>query len=293
MRSHLLHLSFKKYSSMLKKFIFLGAFSCLLIAADAQQLRTPAPSTAQTIKQELGIGSVELSYSRPNAKGRKVFGDLVPFGAVWRTGANAATTLTFSDDVIIGGTKVPAGKYGLLSIPTPSEWTLILTKQTDVTSPAAYKPESDVVRVKARTVPLSAPAETFSMQFANVKPNGADLQLMWENTSVSLPIMMDVDTKVMAQINNLMNRDNRPYFQAAMYYLESGKDLNQAITWFDKAVEQSPDAFWIHHQRANALAKLGRKEDARKAANKSIELAQKAQNMDYVRLNEKLLSDLK
>ena len=134
---------------MLKKLVLLGAFSALLIAADAQQLRTPAPSTAQTIKQELGIGTVELSYSRPNARNRKIFGDLVPFNAVWRTGANGATTLTFSDEVTIGGTKVPAGKYGLLSIPAANEWTLILTKQTDVTSPAAYKQESDVVRVKA------------------------------------------------------------------------------------------------------------------------------------------------
>lgn len=278
---------------MLKKLIFMGAFSCLMIAADAQQLRTPAPSTTQTIKQELGIGSVELSYSRPSARSRKVFGELVPFNAVWRTGANAATTLTFSDEVTIGGTKVPAGKYGLLSIPAANEWTLIITKQTDVTSPAAYKQENDVVRVKAPVVKTALPVETFTMQFANIKPAAADLQIMWENTVVSLPISMDVDSKVMAQINGLMNRDNRPYFQAAMYYMETGRDMNQALAWFDKAVEQNPDAFWIHHQRANALAKLGKKEEARKAANKSIELARKAQNMDYVRLNENLLNTLK
>ena len=104
---------------------------------------------------------------------------------------------------------------------------------------------------------------------------------------------MDVDGKVMAQINNMMSRDSRPYFQAAMYYMETGRDMNQALAWFDKAVEQTPDAFWIHHQRAAALAKMGKKEDARKAANKSIELARKAQNMDYVRLNENLLNTLK
>lgn len=278
---------------MIKKLLFISAFAFITGTAAAQQLRTPAPSTTQTIKQELGLGSVELSYSRPNARGRKIFGDLVPYGAVWRTGANGATTLTFSDDVMIGGTKLPAGKYGLLSIPASGEWTFIVTRQTDVTSPAAYKQDQDVVRVKATPKTLPAPVETLTMQFASVKPNGAELQLMWDNTAVALPITMDVESKVMAQIDNLMNKDNRPYFQAAMYYMETGKDMNQALSWFDKAVAQNPDAFWIHHQRANALAKMGRKDDARQAANKSIELAKKAQNGDYVRLNEKLLADLK
>ncbi|WP_132055233.1 DUF2911 domain-containing protein [Pseudocnuella soli] len=278
---------------MLKKLAFFSAFSCLMIAADAQQLRTPAPSTAQTIKQELGIGSVELSYSRPNARSRKVFGDLVPYNAVWRTGANNATTLTFSDEVVVNGTKIPAGKYGLLSIPTPKEWELIITKQTDVTSPAAYKKESDVVRVKVPVKSTASPVETFTIQFANVKPASADLQISWENSVVTLPITMDVDSKVMAQINTAMTGEKPPYFQAAMYYMETGRDMKQAIQWFDKAAEQNPEAFWIHHQRAAALAKAGRKEDARKAANTSIELARKAQNMDYVRLNENLLNTLK
>lgn len=278
---------------MLRKLVFFSAFSCLMIAADAQQLRTPAPSTSQTIKQELGIGAVELSYSRPSARNRKVFGDLVPYGAIWRTGANNATTLTFTEEMMINGTKIPAGKYGLLSIPTPREWELIITKQTDVTSPAAYKKENDLVRVKVPVQATASPVETFTIQFANIKPASADLQISWENALVSLPITMDVDSRVMAQINNMMSRDSRPYFQAAMYYMETGRDMNQAIQWFDKAAEQNPDAFWIHHQRAAALAKAGRKEDARKAANTSIELARKAQNMDYVRLNENLLNTLK
>jgi tetratricopeptide (TPR) repeat protein len=135
--------------------------------------------------------------------------------------------------------------------------------------------------------------ETFTMQFANIKPTSVDLQLLWENTAVSLPITTDVETKVMAQIDNLMNKDNRPYFGAAMYYMDNGKDLNQAMVWFDKAVELNPKAFWIHHQRANALAKLGKKEEAKAAANKSMQLAKEAQNDDYVKLNEKLLAEIK
>lgn len=278
---------------MLKKLLLCGSLSLILMASEAQPLRTPAPSPTQTIRQEFGIGNIELSYSRPGMKGRKIYGDLVPFGNVWRTGANQATTLTFSEEVTISGTKVPAGKYGLVSIPGRDNWTLILTKQLDVTSPAAYKQENDVVRVTVKPSRLDNAVETFTMQFANIKPSSTDLQIMWDNTLVSLPITMDVDSKVMAQINNAMNKDNRPYFASAMYYLESGKDLNQALTWFDKALEQNPNAFWIHHQRANALAKLGKKQEAKVAANRSIELAKEAKNDDYVKLNEKLLADLK
>lgn len=263
------------------------------VAVEAQTIRTPQPSPAQTIKQEFGIGTIELSYSRPGIKGRKIYSDLAPSGQVWRTGTNSATTLTFSDEVMIGGTKVAPGKYGLLSIPDKEAWTLILTKQTDVTSPAAYKQESDVVRVTAKPMKLDQPMETFTMQFANVKPSSVELHLMWDKVAVSLPITADLDSKIMAQIDGAMNRDTKPYFASAMYYLENGKDLNKALSWFDKAVEQNPKAFWMHHQRANALAKLGKKEEARTAANKSIELAKEAKNDDYVRMNEKLLADLK
>ncbi|MEP7110802.1 MAG: DUF2911 domain-containing protein [Ferruginibacter sp.] len=259
----------------------------------AQSLTTPQPSTTQTIKQNFGLSSIELSYSRPNVKGRKVMGELVPFGKVWRTGANQATTLTFGDEVTIGGKKIPAGKYGFVTIPDKDNWTLIITKQLDVTSPSAYKEENDLVRVNAKPMMTKDKVETFTMQFDNVKASSCELNMLWENTAVKLPISADVETKVMAQINNIMTGDNRPYFSAAMYYMDNGKDLNQALTWFDKAAEKEPDAFWIHHQRANCLAKLGKKQDAIAAATKSMELATTAKNTDYVKLNEDLIKTLK
>lgn len=277
----------------MKKFFVTVLLTGSLFASQAQAIKTPAPSTAQTIKQEFGLSTVELSYSRPNAKGRTIFGDLVPNNAVWRTGANGATTLTLSDEVIIGGKKIPAGKYGLLSIPNTGSWTFIITKQTDVTSPAAYKQDQDVVRVTATPVDMPFDTETFTMQFMNVKPNSMDLLVLWEKTAVFLPISADIESKVMAQIDNALNKDNKPYFQAAMYYLENNKDLNKANEWLDKAVQQSPSAFWVWHQKANCLARLGKKQEAIAAANKSIELAKAAKNSDYVSLNEKLLSTLK
>ena len=275
---------------MRKLFITAIAVSTLFIA-DAQ-LKTPAPSPTQTIKQDFGISSIELSYSRPGMKGRKIFGDLVPFGKVWRTGANNATTLTFGDDISIGSTTIPAGKYGFFTIPDKDKWTLIISKQLDVTSPTAYKPDQDVLRFMVEPTKMKDAIETFTMQFANVKPNSCELQIMWENTLVVLPVSTDVETTVMKQIDQLMNKDNKPYYNAALYYMDNGKDLNQALAWFDKAIEQQPDAFWVYHQRANCLAKLGKKDEAKAAAEKSKALAITAKNDDYVTLNNKLLAEL-
>ncbi|TMI83770.1 MAG: DUF2911 domain-containing protein [Bacteroidetes bacterium] len=277
----------------MRKLILCAVTAAVCFSSKAQTLKTPLPSPPQTIKQDFGISSIELSYSRPGVKNRKIFGELVPYGKVWRTGANSATTINFADDVTIGGTKIPAGKYGILTIPSLENWTIIVTKQTEVTNPADYKQESDMVRVNVKPIGLKDKVETFTMQFINVKPSACELQMMWENTVVVLPISSDVESVVMKQIDDEMNKDNRPYFQAALYYLNNGKDLNQAVAWFDKAIEQQPDGFWIYHQRANALAKLGKKNEAKASAQKSIELAKVAKNDDYVRLNEELLKTLK
>ena len=269
--------------------IILIAFSCTTFA---QELKTPQPSPTAYIKQNFGLSQIEISYSRPGVKGRKIFGDLVPYGKVWRTGANSATTITFGDDVTIGDKKVPAGNYGLLTIPGENEWTIIITKQTDVTSPAAYKQDQDVVRVTAKPYQLPFSIETFTIGLGEITGDSCKLELIWDNVYVNVPITTDVDSKVMNQIKDVMQSDNRPYFQAALYYIENGKDLNQAVTWLDKAIAQNPDGFYIYYQKARALAKLGKKQDALAASNKSIELAKTAKNDDYVALNEKLQKSL-
>jgi hypothetical protein len=278
----------------MKKILLSLAFAgCLYLPEMAQTIKTPLPSAPQYVKQDFGLSSIELSYSRPDIRGRKIFGDLVPYGKVWRTGANQATTLTFGDPVTIGGTKIPAGKYGLLSIPGADEWTLIISHQTDVTNPAAYKQDQDVVRVTAKPYELPFPLETFTILFANVTANTCDLQLIWENTVITLPIITDIDTRIMAEIDNAMNKDNHPYYSAAFYYLENGKDLNKALEWFDKAIAQDPTAYFVVYQKARCLAKMGKKQDAVATAKQSEELAKKANNADYVALNEKLIASLK
>ena len=262
-------------------------------AAFSQDLKVPAPSPSTTVKQDFGISSVELSYSRPGVKGRKIFGDLVPYDKVWRTGANSPTVITFGDDVTIGGTKVPAGKYGLLTIPGQQEWTVIISKSTEVSSPSAYKEADDVVRVKVKPEEMPFPIETFTILFNNIKPTSMDAVILWDKLAVPFTITTEIDSKVSAQIDQLMKSSKPPYFQAAMYYLENGKDLDKAVAWMDKAIQENPKAFWVYHNKANALAKLGKKKEAIEAANKSIELAKEARNDDYVQLNEKLLATLK
>lgn len=275
----------------MKKLLSTIFIATIALAATAQ-LKTPAPSPTQTIKQDFGMSSVELIYSRPAMKGRKVFGDLVPWNKVWRTGANNATRLKFNDDVMIGGQALKAGEYALYTVPAENEWEIIINKGS-ANWGTNYKMEDDVFRVKVKPVKLNEAVETFTMQFANVKPTSTDLQIMWDRTAVSVPITTDIDKKIMAQINDAMNKDSRPYFQSAMYYMETGKDLNQAIQWFDKGIELNPKAFWMYHQKANALAKQGKKAEARAVATRSIELAREAKNDDYVALNEKLIATLK
>jgi hypothetical protein len=278
----------------MKKLFGLSALVLLFfINSSAQQLRTPAPSPPQFVKQDFGLSTIELSYSRPGVKGRTIFGDLVPFGKVWRTGANSATTLTFGDDVTIGGTKISAGKYGLLTIPGATEWTFIITKQLDVTNPSAYKQDQDVVRVTAQPETLPFSVENFTIVFDNMTNSSCNLIMLWDKTAVALPIKTEVDSKIMAQIDETFNKDGKPYFGAAMYYLDNGKDLNKALDWFNRAIEQNPDGYFIYYQKARCQAKLGKKQDAITTAQKGIELAKVAKNEDYVALNEKLIASLK
>jgi tetratricopeptide (TPR) repeat protein len=276
---------------MFNKFVLFSFFCFAVVCADAQTIKTPQPSPTQTLKQDFGISSIDLIYSRPGMKGRKIFGDLVPYGKVWRTGANSATRIKFSDDVTIGGQLLKAGEYAIYTVPGEKEWEFIINKGS-ANWGTEYKQEDDIMRVKATPVKLDQTIESFTMQFANIKANSADLQLMWDKTMVAVPITTDIDKKIMAQIDAAMNKDNRPYFQAAMYYLETGKDLNQALVWFDKAIEQNQTAYWIYHQKANTLAKLGKKSEAKTTAQKSMDLAKTANNADYVKLNEKLIASL-
>jgi hypothetical protein len=276
----------------MKKILLIATAMFALLFTNAQTLTTPQPSPTQTVKQNFSLGAIELNYSRPAKKDRKIMGDLVPFGKVWRTGANAATTLTFSDDVSIGGKEVKAGKYGLLTIPGADKWIIIITKDITVNQPSLYKQENDVVRVEVKPVTTPFTIENFTINFADITGNSCNIELMWENTYLQFPVSAGTDAKVMAQIDNLMNKDNKPYFNAASYYYDNGKDLTQALSWVNKALETNKEAFWMYMLKARILKKTGDKAGSKAAATLCKEYATTAKNDDYVKMATELIAGL-
>jgi len=268
------------------------ALSLSTFVVQAQTLKTPAPSSSQTVKQGFGLGDITIDYSRPSVKGRVVFGDLVPYGKTWRTGANAATKITFSDDVKIEGKDVKAGTYAIYTVPNKDTWDFIL--YSDLTlggNTSGYKPENEVLRVTVKPVSLSHKIETFTISLADVTATSTTLELLWDKTLVPVKITTEIDAKVMKNIETSMAVDSRPYFQAANYYYENDKDLNQALIWVNKAVEQNPNAFWVMMLKARIEYKLNDTKSAIATAEKTVALATTAKNDDYVKMGNQLIAD--
>lgn len=269
-------------------------FSVSTLVSQAQTLKTPAPSSSQTIKQAFGLGDITIDYSRPSVKGRTVFGDLVPYGKMWRTGANAATKITFSDDVKFEGKDVKAGTYAIYTIPNKDSWEVILYSDlTMAGNTSNYKTENEVVRVVVTPTALSKSVETFTINLSDVTATSTTLEFIWEKTSVPVKITTEIDSKVMKNIETVMAVDSRPYFQAANYYYENNKDLNQALIWVNKAVEQNPKAFWVTMLKARIELKLNDKKAAIATAEKTVALATEAKNDDYVKMANDLIAEAK
>jgi len=275
---------------MKKLSVLFAALSILigLSTASAQGLKLPQASSGQTIIQDFGLGKITLNYSRPNAKGRKIFGELVPYNAVWRTGANSATTIQFTDDVELEGHKLAGGEYGLFTVPGKDEWTIVINKTAKQWGAYNYKAEDDVLRFKVKPTETHDLTETFTIQFLNVLPASCDLQLAWEHTAVKIHLTTDVDSKVMASIDEAMKGDKKPYSAAAQYYYDNNKDQKKALEWIteaEKANEKSPS---IKLWKARILLKLGDKKAALATAQEGAKLAREQKNEEYTRLNEEL-----
>lgn len=261
--------------------------------ADTAKLEFPAPSPQCTLKQRVGLTDIEVTYSRPGLKGREVFGSMIPYGKVWRTGANAATKMVFSTDVKIDGHKIPAGTYALMTIPGKDEWTVIINKGSDQWGTYKYDEKNDLVRFTVKPVSTPSPVETMTIEFDNFKDESADIKLVWDKVKVPMKLEVSYIDKLTKQIETEMASDkkDKPYFQAANFWFNHEKDLQQAKKWVDAAVAER-DAFYIVHLQAKILAKLGDKTAALAAAKHSLELANKANDLAYVKLNESLIKTL-
>lgn len=276
-----------------KAMLLLALTVALSTDIQAQGLKIPQASTSQTITQNFGLGKITLNYSRPNVKGRKIFGAMEPYGSVWRTGANSATVISFTEPVKIGGKELAAGEYGLFTIPGKDEWTVIFNKGAKQWGSYEYKESDDALRVKVKPVNLKDKVETFTIQFADVYPTTAKLQLMWENTSVNVELTTEVDATVMASIDEAMKGDKKPYFAAAQYYYSNGKDLNKALEWVNAAEEADGKAPWIKLWKGRIQLKMGDKAGAAKTAAAGLQLATEIKNPEYVRLHTELLNETK
>jgi len=257
------------------------------------QIRTPAASPLSEVKQTVGLTDVTVVYSRPSMKDRKIFGadGIVPYGKIWRTAANAATKITFSDDVTIGGTKLAKGTYAILSIPGADKWT-VMFYTFEGAGFGSYVEKTPDASYEAKPVKTGKAVETFTIDINHLRNTSAHIEISWENTSVSVPFEVEVDSKVMADINKVMGGPTAGELTAAAaYYHESGKDLEQALAWIEKANGMGQARYWNVRRQAMILGDLKRYDDAIKAAQQSIALAKEAGDDDYVRMNEKSIAE--
>jgi tetratricopeptide (TPR) repeat protein len=279
------------------KKIIVALFAIIGLNVQAQ-IKMPAASPTQTLSQDFGLGKIEITYSRPGLKGRSAFGNaslLAPIGIVWRTGANAATKVTFSDPVTIGNKVLAAGAYGLFTIPGEKEWTIIFNTNSKGWGSFDYKEAEDVVRLKVPVEKTSNTTETFTINVENIASESATISLKWANTLVNIPVKTDIKPTVRKQIEESMKGANvtaNTYQAAANFYYEMDKDYDKALVYVDKAINSNAKAYWLFLLKAKVQKELGDKKGAKLSAETCIKLAEAEKNADYVRSGNDLLKSL-
>jgi tetratricopeptide (TPR) repeat protein len=279
----------------MKHFFLSVLFIAAAMVNTAQgQLKLPALSPTAKLSQEFSISSIEISYSRPSMRGRKIFGDVVPYGKVWRTGANAATKIKIGEDMEIAGQKIKAGEYALYTIPGKEKWEVILNNGTGNWGADGYSKDDDVARFTVRSSVAEEVCQTFSINITDITFSTCKIELVWERTKIVLPVVARNQDKIAANIDKAISHPPTvPYFQAANYYFETEQKLDVAKMYVDKALDQDPKAFYMWYLKARIEKKLGHNEDAIAAAKKSIETAKGSANEgEYTRNNQKLMDEI-
>ena len=272
---------------------FAAAISIYSLPAGAQGLKLPAPSPLQIVKQAFALSEITIEYSRPGAKNRVVYGDVVPFGKIWRTGANASTKVAFAEDVKVEGTAVASGTYALYTIPNKDNWEIIFYKDLKLGGNVdEFKKENELFRFTVKPTPLNDFVETFMINFSAITSTSCVMQLDWEKTRVSFNITADIDARVMKNIESSLATDSRPYFQAATYFYDTNKDLAKAGMWVDKAIENNPKAYYMVMLKAKIQAKQNDKKGAIETAKKVVVMATEEKDDAYVKQAQKLIAEL-
>ncbi|MBK9272554.1 MAG: DUF2911 domain-containing protein [Saprospiraceae bacterium] len=274
----------------MKKVLYLIVF-CLTIDLNAQ-IQTPSASPLAKLEQKFGLGSISLEYSRPSMKNRVVFGDLVPFGKMWRTGANKATKITFTDDVSIEGKPLAKGTYALYSIPGEASWDIVFYSDWDLSGvPRNYDVTKEALKISAIPELLTTTVETFTIDFNDIRNDAINLVITWENTMVSVKIKTDIDSKVLQTIDKVLAGPSpNDYYAAARYYFDAGKDLNIALAWIQKSNAAEPQ-YWKLRLESLILARLERRAEAIQIAKRSLEMATAAGDDNYIKMNNESIAE--
>ena len=258
------------------------------------QVQTPAPSPSSKVEQKVGLTDITLDYSRPGVKGRTVFGDLVPFGKVWRAGANARTKITFSDDVAVDGKELKAGTYAIFVIPQAESWDVVFyTESGGGGAPAELDETKVAARATGKVYPVPFNVETYTIDINNISNSGARLEFIWEKTFVGIPFTVPTDKIVSASIENTLSGPGfNDYYSAASYYLAEGKDISKAKSWMDKAMSLNDNPrFWQLRQQSLIYAAAGDKKGAIAIAKKSLADAEASKNADFIKMNKESIAE--
>ena len=278
----------------MKRSLLALLFIAAAFTAYSQELKLPALSPTARISQDFSTSVIDVTYSRPSMRGRRIFGEVVAYDEVWRTGANAATKIKFGEDVTVGGQQVKAGEYALYTIPGEDSWEVILNKGTGNWGSAGYDKAADVARFNIRAKRTAHTVETFTIEITNISLASCRLELSWENTLISIPVKADNEDRLAKAIDKAINNPSIPYFQAASYYFETHQQTEKAYEYVNKAIEQNPKGFFIYYLKARIAKKLGKRKEAIEAAEKSIETAKgSAFENEYIRNNRRLINSLR
>lgn len=254
------------------------------------QVQTPQTSSKSKIEEVVGLTEIDIDYSRPSMRGRSVFGDLVPYGRLWRTGANRNTTVRFGDDVKVEGKTLPKGTYALYTIPKATSWEVIFYKDSNNWGVPEQFDESKVaLRVNVKPLAINRKYETFTISLGEVRIDGVDLELMWEKTLVSIDIEVPSEQLALQSIEETFAGPKTvDYYAASQYYFMLNKDLNKALTWINTAIERegATAPYYFTRLKSQIQAKLGDKKGAVETAKKSLQMAEKANNYDYIKMNK-------
>ena len=276
---------------MLKKLSILLLIVGLTYSVNAQ-IKTPQPSPAAKIEQVVGLTDVSVEYSRPAMRGRTIFGGLVPYGKVWRTGANANTKITFGHDVTIDGQELKKGSYAIFTIPNENSWEVVFYKDPHAGNLQKLDESKVAVRTTAQASSIQATIESFTIMIGDITSNSAVLGFIWDSKYVGVPFEVPTDMLASKSIESVMNGpSSNDYFQAASYYHAEGKDLKQALAWMKKATAVDNPPFWQLRRMSLIQADLGDKAGAIATAKQSLAAAEKANNADYVKMNKESIAE--